>query len=179
MPGGRDSDFSFRVIGSGDNSWAAARNIWNQYAYSITNIEDDGSIPEYPYPSWLHWNNFRAGNSETKVGLALPDIQIGEPASCLYHCSEELIDLYIPIENTGLRLIEEEITIYIQKSDGTFLADSVLTLEEQEVYWSGPHSFTKEEIERGIVFFVDEQDQIEECRETNNQLLINRFDCSE
>ena len=179
LPGGRDADFGLRVIGSDDDSWAPARNIWNQYAYSITNIDDDGRIPSYPYPSWLHWNNFRAGNSETRVGLSLPDLQLGDPSACLYSCGQGLIDIYIPIENTGLRNIEEEITVYIQSPDGTVETDTLSILEEQEIYWSGPYSFTKEEVERGIFIFLDEQDMIEECRENNNQLIFDEFMCAD
>lgn len=48
------------VIGGGDNNWRNARRIWNQYAYHITNINDDGTIPRYEQPNWLTpgLNNF-------------------------------------------------------------------------------------------------------------------------
>ena len=68
--------------------------------------------------------------------------------------------------------------MYVQGPDGTFEVDVLSTLEEQEVYWSGPYSFT-EEIERGILIFLDEQDQIAECRENNNQVLFDTFMCAE
>ncbi|WP_162250705.1 carboxypeptidase regulatory-like domain-containing protein [Pelomonas sp. Root1217] len=42
-----------------DNSWVNARPVWNQYAYSITNINDDLTIPANPVPSWVAHNTFR------------------------------------------------------------------------------------------------------------------------
>ncbi|MCA9514410.1 MAG: VCBS repeat-containing protein, partial [Myxococcales bacterium] len=33
------------VLGSESRSWTPARPVWNQYAYSISNVNDDGSIP--------------------------------------------------------------------------------------------------------------------------------------
>ncbi|MCP4694951.1 MAG: hypothetical protein GY859_43385, partial [Desulfobacterales bacterium] len=33
------------ILGDAGDSWVNTRKIWNQHAYSITNVEDDGSIP--------------------------------------------------------------------------------------------------------------------------------------
>ena len=96
LAGGRDADFGLSVIGSADNSWAPARKIWNQYAYSITNVNDDGTIPVHPTPNWLTWNSFRAGNSETKVGLELPDLELGEPTVCTKLALKDLLKCIFP-----------------------------------------------------------------------------------
>jgi hypothetical protein len=37
--------YAFSVYGDKTNSWAPARAVWNQHAYSITNIDDDLSVP--------------------------------------------------------------------------------------------------------------------------------------
>ena len=34
-----------RVYGEATGAWAAARPLWNQYAYSVSNIDDDGRVP--------------------------------------------------------------------------------------------------------------------------------------
>jgi hypothetical protein len=34
-----------RVFSSQDNNWVRTRRIWNQHAYSVTNIEEDGTVP--------------------------------------------------------------------------------------------------------------------------------------
>lgn len=47
---------AFRGTG---NSWVNARSVWNQYAYSITNVNDDLTIPVMPSASWATHNTFR------------------------------------------------------------------------------------------------------------------------
>ncbi|WP_235216762.1 kelch repeat-containing protein [Archangium violaceum] len=46
----------------GDNAWVGTRGIWNQHAYSITNVNDDGTIPAHPVANWLTpgLNTFRS-----------------------------------------------------------------------------------------------------------------------
>ncbi len=48
-----------RVYGSADNDWVGAPGIWNQTSYHVTNVNDDGSIPQYEAPSWLLNNTYR------------------------------------------------------------------------------------------------------------------------
>lgn len=54
-------DSGLLVIGSANGSWAPTRGVWNQHAYSITNVNDNGSIPQFQKPNWLQpgLNNFR------------------------------------------------------------------------------------------------------------------------
>ncbi|MFE8600936.1 kelch repeat-containing protein [Archangium violaceum] len=51
-----------RVYGDRDNAWVGTRGIWNQHAYSITNVNDDGTIPAHPVANWLTpgLNTFRS-----------------------------------------------------------------------------------------------------------------------
>jgi RHS repeat-associated protein len=39
-------------------TWVGARSIFNQTDYSVTNVNDDGSIPKFPTPSWKANNTF-------------------------------------------------------------------------------------------------------------------------
>ncbi len=48
-----------RVYKEANDSWVGTRSIWNQHAYSIDNVNDDGSIPSNPAKSWLTHNSFR------------------------------------------------------------------------------------------------------------------------
>jgi len=41
-----------RVFGGGDDAWMPTRRVWNQHAYSVTNVDEDGAIPAPPTPSW-------------------------------------------------------------------------------------------------------------------------------
>jgi subtilase family serine protease len=49
---------AIRVYGSKNNDWSNARRIWNQPGYHVTNVNDDGSIPQHEAPSWLLNNTY-------------------------------------------------------------------------------------------------------------------------
>lgn len=48
-----------RVYGSKNHDWVGARPIWNQFSYHVTNVNDDGTIPQHETPSWLLHNAYR------------------------------------------------------------------------------------------------------------------------
>ncbi|MGA1841276.1 MAG: PKD domain-containing protein [bacterium] len=47
------------VFGDLNDTWVNTRKIWNQHAYSITNVNDDGTIPTNVDNNWEIYNNFR------------------------------------------------------------------------------------------------------------------------
>lgn len=65
-----------RVFESASNSWAPTRSIWNQHAYSITNVNDDGSVPARPQPGWQSHNSFRLNTFPDRQALSLPDVTV-------------------------------------------------------------------------------------------------------
>ncbi len=62
-----------RVFESGSQPWMPARPLWNQHVYSVTNINDDGSIPSHPIPNWLGDNNLRVNSFADQQPFGLPD----------------------------------------------------------------------------------------------------------
>jgi hypothetical protein len=67
-----------RVLRDRLDRWASSRPLWNQHAYSITNIDDDGKVP--PASSWLqNWrvkglNNYRQNVQGVSSATDLPDV---------------------------------------------------------------------------------------------------------
>src|SRR6185436_19357374 len=55
----------------------ATRPLWNQHAYHITNINDDGAIPEVELNSWEIYNNYRRNRQTTGTILDPPTITVG------------------------------------------------------------------------------------------------------
>ncbi len=47
--------------------WIPTRRIWNQHAYYVTNVREDGTIPPHPIANWLNLNTFRS-NAEVNNG---------------------------------------------------------------------------------------------------------------
>ena len=86
------------VFESGSSSWVNTRSIWNQHAYHINNINDDGTIPKTEGKSWLEHNSFRLNafpnaNPLYQADLAIFDLSIAETAG--------LADLSVLIFNRG------------------------------------------------------------------------------
>jgi len=127
------------VIGDENNSWAPARPIWNQHAYSISNINDDGTVPVDHPAHWLDRNNFRAGNSETQIGYEQFDLMVGEPEWCFDECSQGRALVWIPIANGGLTEATDIVTtVYATDQFGDLQeidSETLPRLNEGEQSW--------------------------------------------
>jgi hypothetical protein len=56
------------VIADAEDRWIPARRIWNQHAYHVTNVREDGTIPQFQSPSWESLNTFRTQAQITAGG---------------------------------------------------------------------------------------------------------------
>ena len=95
--------FGFYVIGAADDDWVSARPHWNQHAYFITNIDDDGTIgvadPNYaPYTS-DDYNSFRLQAPGSFGALAAPNLAPVSSA-CQTECGAEAV-IWVQVTNTG------------------------------------------------------------------------------
>ena len=75
------------VIEDLNDSWVSTRGIWNQHSYHITNINDDGTIPQFEEPSWLSHNTYRLNT------IADPDF---DPFD-----APDLIPSYVRVNESG------------------------------------------------------------------------------
>lgn len=171
------------VIGDSAGTWAPARPVWNQHAYHITNVDDDNGVPVQPVDSWTSWNSFRAGNSETASGLALPDFAVGDPESCLTECAEDRVVAWIPVENQGAA-VGGMVTVALYRVDA---ADELLDVHEVGLVktggaaWVGPIALLREDFgPGGLRVVVDDGELVtsqKECDESNNSWLWAAFPC--
>lgn len=88
------------VFGDADDTWQPGRKIWNQHAYFITNVGDDGSIPTIAEPNWATYNSFRSGDLSASDGLAAPDLR---PAAdlCEIECGDDRLLVHVLAGNEG------------------------------------------------------------------------------
>lgn len=168
------------VIGDAANSWAAARPIWNQHAYSVENVDDAGGLPKAPAPSWRLGNSFRAGNSETAVGTALPDLAPGEPDVCVIECADGVVWLSVPVHNAGAASSPGGILQWISVTDGVEAAvgeETFSSIAAGEVLWVGPIPLDVTDFgPGGLVFRVLAADG-RDCDLADNERVISTFPC--
>lgn len=89
------------VIGDANHSWQPGRKIWNQHAYHITNIDDDGGVPIAAASNWESFNNFRSGQMGPNDGLKIPGVELFVQEPCDQGCAEGLRRVYFQIGNGG------------------------------------------------------------------------------
>ena len=61
-----------QVIRDVDDRWIQARRIWNQHTYHVTNVREDGTIPQYEPPHHTLLNTFRTNAQIEEGGLCKP-----------------------------------------------------------------------------------------------------------
>ena len=121
----------------------------------------------------------RCGNSETKVGLDLPDLQLGDPQSCIEECEEGHTSVFFPIENTGQNHVADEIVVQVQTQNGTVDVVSIPHLQSDSVYWIGPYDLSETDFLEGVVVSIDGADLVYECVENNNSRTFYDFPCEQ
>lgn len=61
-----------QVIRDIEDRWIPARRIWNQHTYHVTNVREDGTIPQNEVPSWEVLNTFRTNSQIDDKGICIP-----------------------------------------------------------------------------------------------------------
>ena len=59
---------TLQVIRDADDRWIQARRIWNQHTYHVTNVNEDGTIPDVEPASWQLLNTYRT-NAQIEGGV--------------------------------------------------------------------------------------------------------------
>jgi hypothetical protein len=174
------------VIGDAGNSWSAARPTWSQHAYSITHVTNDGQVPAGGAPSWASVNSFRAGNSETRAGLAQPDLTPGGPEVCTDECSLGHAIVWVSLSNGGAAHASGTVDVALFKWEGA--TETLRRVESASLVlsggqtWLGPLSLTADDFgTSGLLVRVDDDgtgaSAWDECDETNNTLHIDAYPC--
>ncbi len=163
------------VIGDATNSWRPSRPIWNQFAYHITNVDDDGGIPADQEPNWERWNTFRAGGTTYGLSTELADLRPGTPEVCLARCVEGVVEVLLPVENTGLADTPNfNVGIY---RDGALVTGATLAVAAGTATTVGPLPITEAEWAGRLNVRVDKEEAVEECDEADNGADLGAWPC--
>jgi hypothetical protein len=95
--------YGIYVLGAADDDWVSARQIWNQHAYYVTNVEDDGGV-EYGMPNYrpfypTNLNNFRNQAPGRFGARKAPNLIVQATEPCQEGCGD--IELYVQVANEG------------------------------------------------------------------------------
>lgn len=113
--------YGITVIGDADESWMPGRKLWNQHAYHITNVNDDGTIPAVADRNWESYNNFRSGDITAGGGYSGPDLRAKVYDVCLDECDRNKILAWVTVENAGYQDVEDDVVLVVYgiRADGT------------------------------------------------------------
>jgi hypothetical protein len=65
---------ALQVFEDQEKRWIPTRRIWNQHAYHVTNVREDGTIPQHMQNSWQQLNTFRTNAEIENGGTCAPPV---------------------------------------------------------------------------------------------------------
>jgi YD repeat-containing protein len=91
------------ALGDVKGNWRGARRVWNQYAYTITNVNEDASIPRVPLNNWQIYNNYLTQTiSGDGDAFAAPDLTVSQVMVDTQNCPD-FLSIMALIGNGGSR----------------------------------------------------------------------------
>lgn len=99
------------AYGDLDESWAPARPLWNQHAYSITNINDDLTIPVDATPNFTLYNNWHAAVARVGSDALIEDLSGLINNVCEDDCDQGKLLVTFQINNLSERNFEGTIPV--------------------------------------------------------------------
>ena len=168
------TDPGVEIWGDARGRWVGSRRIWNQHAYHIDNVEEDGSIPMRPVRSWENHNSFRQNFREELDVLATPDLWGGHGD---YEClGPRRARLRIQVFNYGLERAGT-VVIGVYRGDpelGNRIAEA---RTQRPLLPRGDSEIVEVDVEllspaESLYAVLDEEETVFECREGNNEVLI-------
>jgi hypothetical protein len=161
-----------------DGEWAYTRPIWNQYAYHINNVNDDGSIPKHEGYSWLTHNSYRSNVVEKPASRYLADVTLSR---LLVKDGVSSTQLTVRVGNGGLAPTPDitRLSFYsgAPQNGGQRIATTLLepldansyrdvTLPA-EVAYDGTQD---------LYAIIDADEAVNECDEENNRIMLPAAD---
>lgn len=175
------SERGVTVISDQNNSWMAARTVWNQHSYAITEVDGLGNIPASPPVNWDTYNNFRSGDLAAATGGVLTDAIPVVHDICNDECEDGFLRVTVSVGNTGLSDMPAGVPISLY-SKGNLLATSYTTATIAAGSSSEGMVFHLEPDDVGSSIKVVADDDngvglIAECHEDNNEETIEKGLC--
>jgi hypothetical protein len=172
----------------GNSDWVPTRRIWNQHAYSVTNVTEAGEVPATALPSWrpetletwpvgVGGGSFRANASRPPAGVFAPaaDLQLSGLDIDRRQCAET-VTVRLWVDNAGATMVPAgvEVTVYGGRvaTPAARLARAVTTQDlgpgqsERLAFRVPPPA-----VDEPMLFVVDEVDVVPECASKANNIV--------
>lgn len=172
-----DADHWVRVYGAKNNDWVNTRRIWNQAGYHVTNVNDNGTIPQHEAPSWLLNNTYLC---QAPVGLnPNPYFTPNLTASYLRAFQDSTgLNITVRIGNGGA--IAAPAGIPVTFYDGlTFPTSAIATVATTKTLQPGDYQEVTYSWSGGalglhhLYAVVDSANAIAECNKSDNQAQLD------
>ena len=176
------------ALGSTTDNWQRSRQVWNQHAYNIVNINEDLSVPETPLSNWPTYIIFRSGDVNPLAGSSAAD---ASPAIdlCTAECDYDRLVANIPNCQPRARhrfCAGIAVSVYAGNPDlsGSFAPAPLHTEILNELIPGGSYSSAFQvDLElsalpdKSFTVIVDSNDAVAECTETNNRFTVENIEC--
>ena len=192
-PDGHFAHRGITVFGDKANSWVGTRTVWNQHAYSVTNVCDSrdsacdapntyGALPKTTKHNWIvPWlNNFRQ-NVQDKGLFSAPDAVVSLKVLCT-----EPATMKVTVQNIGMNGLPAgvEVVIFHVASDatettlGTVQTTRALAPGQRETLdFTGPDPSDPRAFYRARILIDEANRTFNECREDNNESELATATC--
>jgi hypothetical protein len=174
-PGGTTGVF---VYGDANDNWVPTRRIWNQHAYHITNILDDGEVPaaEPIHYDGEDTNSFRL-NVQPDGLFNAPDLIVEAVEIRNPSCGEQVtVEVAVTVTNDGALGVGPGQTVEVTADNsgdvqavGTVTTTRRLLPGQSEtilIEWTLPAGW--EMADFSVTGEVDPDGEVNECKEDNN-----------
>ncbi|MGR9072744.1 MAG: carboxypeptidase regulatory-like domain-containing protein [Gammaproteobacteria bacterium] len=162
-----------RVFENSNDLWAPTRSIFNQHAYHIDNVNDDGSIPPFERPSWLGHNTYRLNTFPDRNPLSATDLTV---ALLRYQEKGATQDLTVRLGNAGLAPRQQPFDVAFYEGDpangGRYLGRVEIPSIAGNAYRDITLEGTMLSGAEAIYVKADFDDRVAECNELNNAMQI-------
>ena len=177
------------VLRDAEDTWAASRPLWNQHAYSITHVADDGSIPRTsawrPNHADPELNNFRMNTQGSLERRGAADLTVS--LSRVEELCEDVagdVELAANVCNRGTNPVPDGARVVFWAGDpdagAPIACETVLPrllapadCTEVSCTWTVPPGTTTSD----VTVIVDPDGAVFECRNGNNRGVIPAVYC--
>ena len=106
------------VYEDANDSWAPARDVWNQHAYSITNINDDLSVPVTATQNFTTYNNWHSALALAPGESLAADVSGQILDLCELDCARGVLPVLVRVNNTGSTVVPAGLPLALYAIDG-------------------------------------------------------------